>query len=95
MRKLFKTNNFYLSAFLICKGLILVDVNRSNPRRAIFIFQDSSNREELVKEFEFGQDALVDARKYSYTLKELKSKLYNDINNNKNNYDSGSEYKKT
>ncbi|MBU1165238.1 hypothetical protein KKA15_06820 [Patescibacteria group bacterium] len=75
-KKQFKTSNFYLSAFLICKGLKIVDVDRQNPRRALFVFEDSLKREELVREFEFGKTALVDVRIYASTLKELKNKLY-------------------
>lgn len=74
-KKHYKTSNFYLSAYLSCKGLELIDVDKSNPRKAVFVFIDSSERESLVRLFDFGE-APVNARKYSLTLKELKNKLY-------------------
>lgn len=72
----FKTSDFYLSAFLLCRGLRLVEIDRANPRRVGFVFLDTPDRKELVREFDFGEKALVDVRKFAATVKDLKNKLY-------------------
>lgn len=76
----FRTTNFYLAAYLLAEGMKLLDIDRSNPRRSVFVFAEEPKREDLVHNYNFGQEALVDARKYSLILKELKSKLYMDNN---------------
>lgn len=75
-REYYRTANFYLSAFLCCKGLDLINIDKANPHRATFVFEDGPEREEWVSLFNFGKEALVDARQYALTLKELKNKLY-------------------
>ncbi len=74
----FATTNFYLAVFLACKGLRLLDIDRTDPRRAIFIFEDTHERGEWVSLFNFGEEALVDARKFASTIKGIKpqSKLW-------------------
>ena len=72
----FKTSDFYLSVFLLCRGLRLIDLDRANPRRVSFVFQAAPRLAEMVQEFSFGEEALVDARSFAAAVKELKNKLY-------------------
>jgi len=73
----YQTNNFYLAAFLLCRGQKLIDLNKTNPNKADFIFDDSPDREKLVRAFLFNQEVLVDIKKFIFFQKELKNKLYN------------------
>jgi len=77
----FKSTNFYLCAFLFSKGLELVNVDKlADPKRAIFVFRDTPDREFLVHQYNFGKedspDILVDARKLILAIKTLKENLY-------------------
>ncbi|MEK7570107.1 MAG: DUF5659 domain-containing protein [Patescibacteria group bacterium] len=76
--KHYKTSSFYLTAYLLNEGLELVNIDRTNPKRALFVFIDRQEREGLVQNYNFGQTAMVDARKYALILRELKAKLYMD-----------------
>jgi hypothetical protein len=75
-KKHYKTSNFYLATFLFCRDQELVDIEKENPKRAEFVFNDSPEREDLVRVFDYGKEALVDARQYASALKELKNKIY-------------------
>lgn len=78
----FATSNFYLAAFLLVKGLSLSALDRTNPKRCEFIFEDTSAREKLVQDFAFANEndqvLLVDARRMIAAIKNLKEKLYED-----------------
>ncbi len=77
----FRTNSFYLAAFLFAKGQIIVNIDWvTDPKRAQFVFSDSPGREELVNQFNFSKEntkpVLVDARKFVVAIKQLKDKMY-------------------
>ncbi|MFC1663424.1 DUF5659 domain-containing protein [Patescibacteria group bacterium] len=72
----YRTNNFYLSSFLLCRGMELVNIDRTNKKRALFVFIDIPERESIISEYNFGKTANVDARQHALTIKDLKTKLY-------------------
>lgn len=72
----FRTSNFHLSAYLICKGISLLDLDRTDPQRVVFIFEDTDKRIENVQQYQFGKKALVDVRQYVQAMRELKERLY-------------------
>lgn len=77
----YKTNSFYIAAFLYAKGLRLIDVDKSqDPRKAFFVFVDNGQRKIILEKFNFGlendPDVLVDARKFVEATKVLKEKIY-------------------
>jgi len=73
-------NNFYTTCFLLCKGFDLVDIDKTNPRKASFVFENKENIESTLKDFDFAEkqspEVMVDARKFIATIKSLKDKLY-------------------
>ena len=79
-KEIFHTEDFYLTAFLITNDLQLINIDRTNPRRCQFVFQDNSKREKLVQSYNFAisgsKEILVDARKFANAIKDLKTKLY-------------------
>lgn len=80
MNKYFKTTNFYLASFLYARGSELVSIDRNDPKRCVFVFVDTPQRETLLEVFNFGQEndarVMVDARKLISGIKMLKDKLY-------------------
>ena len=80
MDKYFRTTNFYIAVFLFTKGLELVNIDKTDPKRCVFVFVDVPERETLVELFNFAKEdhpeVVVDARKLVYATKRLKDKLY-------------------
>lgn len=78
----YRLSSFYPAAFLFAKGLELVNVDKTDPQRAQFVFVDAPECEGLLDIFNFGKedapDAMVDARKLVAAIKRLKDKLYQD-----------------
>lgn len=76
----FRTSSFYTAVFLFARGLELVNIDYSDPKRSQFVFLDTPEREQLIHDFSFApQDApeiMVDARKFVMAIKMLKDKLY-------------------
>ncbi len=77
----FRSTNFYLCAFLFSKELELVNVDKlTDPKRAIFVFRDTPDREYLVHQYSFAKEdspnVLVDVRKVVLAIKTLKENLY-------------------
>lgn len=64
--KYFYLSNFHCAVFLIVKGIQLVDVDWTNPQRAQFVFLETPEREQLVRQFNFAEkntpEVMVDAR---------------------------------
>jgi predicted RNA-binding protein YlxR (DUF448 family) len=71
----FTTPDFYLSAFCLAKGLRLKTIDKSNPHRAFFVFEDSKDRQGLVEDFLFGR-AFVEPKSFATAIKELKQLLH-------------------
>jgi predicted RNA-binding protein YlxR (DUF448 family) len=74
----FSTSDFYLAAFLRAKGFQLLDINKTNPQRALFIFKDKEGRESLVEDFLFGR-AEIEPKSFVSAIKELKQLLHADL----------------
>ena len=76
------TTNFYLAVFLSVKGLDLIGIDRSDAKRARFIFAESPQWKQFIEAFSFAKDndpkILIDARKFIVVIKSLKDKLYQD-----------------
>ncbi len=73
----FTSSDFYTSAFLKATGLTLVGINKSDPRRFRFIFEDTVGRVELLEDY-FAGRAAVEPRQFIAAIKELKSLMYSD-----------------
>ena len=76
----YSTSNFYPACFLFARGMHLIAIDRTNPQRSEFVFEDSPKREKLLQDFSFASDddpaVLVDARRMVTAIKTLKEKLY-------------------
>ena len=47
----FLTDSFQLSSYLLCESCKLISLDRTNPRRIVFIFEESERRKKLTDEF--------------------------------------------
>jgi hypothetical protein len=68
----YETSNLHLAVWLHMNGKKLVDIDKSSPRRAIFIFDDFPGRDDLISDF-FTDEKL---QRFISTMKYLKIKLY-------------------
>jgi len=70
----YKTSDLYLSAFLKAKGMKLKD-KQKNGNKYIFIFEDRSDRKELIQEF--FNDGTVSISAFKNALQDLKTMVFN------------------
>lgn len=82
MGRFFSTSNFYNAVFLHAKGLELVDIDRTNPKRAKFVFRDCPERENLIRQYSFSEKnspgVMLDPRDFEASIKVLKARLYQE-----------------
>lgn len=71
--KEFETTDIALASFLYCSGTVLSVINRTNPRRCIFVF--NLDRPELIAKWNEGK-ANVNALAYYSAYQALKAKLF-------------------
>ena len=67
----FSTTDLSLAAYLKVKGFRLLKVDRNDNGKGLFVFEDRSNREELILVF-LNQDARVEPISYIETQRNLK-----------------------
>lgn len=75
--KVLKTFDLGASAALVCAGFELVDVDKRNPRKALFIFQRADGIEDVVDKY-WSNRLETKARAFFDTIKMLKNRLYSD-----------------
>ncbi len=71
------TYDLGVSAALLCADFELLSVEKSNPRKAMFVFRREVGIEETSNKY-FGNTLKVKARSYFDHLKALKNKLYSE-----------------
>lgn len=71
----FSTDNFQLAAYLLAESCNLLMVDKFNPRRAMFVFEESVRRKELTQKF-ISYQALVEPHRFFSAQKDLKQLLY-------------------
>jgi hypothetical protein len=71
----FSTDSFNLGTFLLSKSIRLLSTDKSNPKRVIFIFEDSPEREQFTNEF-LAYEALVEPHRIFSAQKDLKQMIY-------------------
>ncbi|MCX6751927.1 MAG: DUF5659 domain-containing protein [Candidatus Nomurabacteria bacterium] len=71
----FTTYDLGCSTALLCADFELLSVEKSNPRKALFIFHKKIGIEEIANKY-FADKLEVKARSFFDNLKALKNKLY-------------------
>ena len=73
----YSTTNFYLSCFLLARGIQLVGLNQTEePGRRSFVFVESEMRSVLSDEYNFDPEAEVSVRDFVGAIRKLKALLY-------------------
>ncbi len=72
-----QTTDLALAAALQAAGVKLVSVDKTNRRRAVFVYQNSHDVQQLINNFWSG-DLLLDARTYFESIKKIKDRLYSE-----------------
>jgi len=71
------TYDLGVSTALLCAGFELVGIEKSNPRKALFLFKKEARIEDVANQY-FADRLEVKARSYFDHLKALKNKLYSE-----------------
>jgi hypothetical protein len=73
----YETSDLGLAAALLACSVLLVRVNKDNPKRAVFVFIESIEVSNLVQEYWNGS-LMVNALGYFENTKRLKSRIYGE-----------------
>ncbi len=73
---LFYTSDLALSSALLAEGHNLCDLDFSDTRKTCFVFVEDQELRDAIKNYWDGR-MRVDPRAYFNTLKDLKSRIYN------------------
>lgn len=71
--KRFETSDIAQASYLYASAVALLEINRQNPRRCVFVF-DTPDRE-LIAKWQSG-NASVNAPAYAHAYQTLKAKLF-------------------
>ncbi len=74
--ELFSTYDIGVSTALLCSGYTLLKVDKDNPQKALFIFENKIGIEIAANQY-FSNTLSVKAREYFDQLKALKNLIYN------------------
>lgn len=74
MAATYETSDLYLSAFLKAKGMRFIG-KKQNGHRFLFVFEDQTNRKELINEF--FNDGLVSITAFRSAIQDLKTIVFN------------------
>jgi hypothetical protein len=81
----YKSKDFYLSGFLLCKGIPLIDTDRENGY-TVFTFEDNAALRALISNY-YRSQTTVDPVLFSQTLRQLKGVMHSLVStqNHENN----------
>ena len=71
----FPTDNFQLASYLLSESCRLISTDKTNPKRAVFIFEDTNQRRFLTDRF-LSYEAKVEPHKFFSAQKDLKQLIY-------------------
>ena len=71
------TYDLGVSTALLCTGFELLSLNKTNPRKVLFIFRREENIDETANAY-FADQLKLNARAYFDQLKALKNRLYSE-----------------
>ncbi|MCL4366721.1 DUF5659 domain-containing protein [Patescibacteria group bacterium] len=71
----FSTDSYLLACYLLSESCQLVSIDRTNPRRMVFIFQESKRRKELTDNF-LAYQASIEPHRFHSAQRDLKAMIY-------------------
>jgi len=76
-QKTYNTTSFYLSCFLVAKGVQLIGLHEADDSdRRTFVFVDSPMRMVLMDEYNFDEQCEVNVRDFIAAIRQLKGLLH-------------------
>lgn len=75
MNKIYKSKDFYLSAYLISKGCPLKGHSRENQTTTLFEFNENAELQKLVEQY-YSMTALIEPMAYGSAIRSLKSVIH-------------------
>lgn len=73
----FTTYDLGTAAALLCSDFVLLSLDRTNPRRVLFVFKRKKRIEDTANAY-FADRLKLNARSFFDQLKALKNRLYGD-----------------
>lgn len=73
--KTFLTDNFQLACYLISEAIPLLSLDKTNPRRVIFVFEESERRNTLTQKY-LSYQAETEVHRIFSAQKDLKQLIY-------------------
>lgn len=70
-----RVSDLYVAAFLLANGAELISVDKSDRKRAVFIFGNSEDSEKLLADF-WLKRASIEPRAFIAAIKEAKELIY-------------------
>ncbi len=72
---IFSTDSFQLASFLLSESCSLVSLDRTNPRRILFVFEESGKRKDLTEKF-LAYMAVVEPHRLYSAQRDLKQLIH-------------------
>lgn len=76
-QKIYKTADFQIAIFLLANDFSLLELDRSNPSKAFFTFEDKPERQILMEKF-WADEPVVGCKRLFQAQRELKQRLYGE-----------------
>lgn len=77
----FSTDAFLLACYLLSEACRLIDIDKTNPDRMIFIFEETDSRVKLTQDF-LAHKAIIEPHRFYSAQRDLKQ-LIHQIKDNK------------
>jgi len=73
----FRTSDFYIACYALTQGAKVAYLDRTDPRRVVFVFENVKDGENLVRDFLY-RKALVTPQDFVEKIKVLKQLLHSN-----------------
>ena len=73
--KIFQSDNFQLACYLASESVPLLSLDKTNPKRVVFVFEESEKRKILTQQF-LTYKAKVEPHRFFSAQKDLKQMIY-------------------
>lgn len=74
-KEMFRTADLALTAALCVSGFVVRDVERTDPKRSIFLFEKDEKLLEEVERY-WHREMRIEPQEYFYQLKTIKARIY-------------------
>ena len=76
MKTYYETSDMGVAVVLEIKGYKIADVDKSNPKRVVFKFQEDDKLHKIVADY-WNKNLKIDALTMQTAIKNIKGRLYN------------------